>query len=87
MDESHVHHGIGFIQNEILQVLQVYMALLLKINQATRRGNNDVDTASQLLHLAFLIYPSKNSRCVELNMLGIFQNVLLNLNGQFAGRR
>ncbi len=87
MNEAHVHHGVGFIEHEILQVLQVHMALFLQINQSPGCGHHNVHAAPQLLNLAFLVDAAENGGGVKLDLLGVIEDIFFNLNGQLSGGR
>ena len=84
VDESHVHHGVGLVQHEVVQVLEVYEALVHEVQQATRRGDHDVDAAPQFLDLSVLAYAAKQRRREEFHMLRVAKDVILDLDGQLA---
>jgi hypothetical protein len=47
-DEAHVEHAVGFIENENSIPDKVDRALLHVVEQATRRGNQNIDAAAQV---------------------------------------
>src|SRR5690606_36414166 len=50
-DEAHVEHAIRFVQHENLDAGQVEGPALHVVEQAARRGDDDVDALAQLLDL------------------------------------
>ena len=44
--EAHVQHAVGFVEHQDLDGGQVQVALLLQVEQAARRGHQDVDAAA-----------------------------------------
>ena len=48
VNEAHVEHAIGFVEHEDFEVRQIDGALLLHVvEQAARRGDDDIDAAAQ----------------------------------------
>ena len=46
LDEAHVEHAVGFVEHEELDVAELDVALAHQVEQAARRGDQDVDAAS-----------------------------------------
>ena len=63
------------------------MALFLEVNQSPGCGHHDVHAAPKLLNLAFLVDSAENGGGVKLDLLGVLEDVFLNLNGQLSGGR
>ena len=51
VDEAHVEHPVGLVEDEDLDVREVERALAVVVEQAPRRGDEDVDAAAQLVDL------------------------------------
>ena len=51
VDEAHVEHLVGFVEDEDFDLGQRQRAALDEIEQAARRGDEDVDAAAQDLDL------------------------------------
>ena len=49
MDEVHVEHGIGLLEDEQLETVEPYEALPHEVEQATRGRGQNVDPAGQAL--------------------------------------
>lgn len=45
--KSHIHHSVGFIQHENLQLIEFHIALLHQIQQSSRGGNQKVQAMIQ----------------------------------------
>ena len=52
--EAHVEHAIGFVQHEHLDRIELQAALVVEVEQTAGRGDDDVDTAAEQLHLRHL---------------------------------
>ncbi len=52
MDEAHVEHAVGFVQHQHFDAVQAQSILLHQIEQAARRGDQDIETVHQIAHLA-----------------------------------
>ena len=50
-DEAHVEHAVGFVEDEVAHAAQVDVALVGVVEQAARRGDDDVDAAAQRVDL------------------------------------
>ena len=83
MNEPHVHHSVGFVQNEIVEVFQVDEPLFHQVEQSTWGGHDDVDSAAKPLDLAVLLYTSKQGHRKKLGIFGVIDDVLFDLGGQF----
>ncbi len=83
VNKSHVHHGVGFVEHEIVEVLQVDEPLFHQVEQPTWGGNDDVDSAAKFLDLAVLFNTSKQGHRKELGVFGVIDDVLFDLGGQF----
>lgn len=85
VDEAHVHHGVRFVEHEVVQMLQVYETLVHKVEQTTGRGDHDINAAPKLLDLPLLADAAKQRHRKQLHSLGVAEDVVFNLHRQFAG--
>jgi hypothetical protein len=60
VDEAHVEHAVGLVQDEELHASQVDVALPDQVEQPARRGDEDVDSALQLTDLGTLLDPPED---------------------------
>jgi len=85
VNEAHVEHAIGFIQNEKLQVFERDKPLTHQVEQPSGRRHQDVDSHSQPLHLGTLFYATKDHGAGDSGVGAVDAEALLDLAGQFAG--
>ena len=50
-DEAHVEHAVGFVEDQDLDLAEVHGLLADEVEQAARRGHEDLDAALELLDL------------------------------------
>ena len=43
MDEAHVEHAVGLVEHEDLHLVEPDVALIHEVEQASRRGDQDID--------------------------------------------
>jgi len=82
--ETHVEHAIGFVEHEEFDVLKVAGALLDVIEEASRRGDDDVGAVLQGLGLAAIADTAENHGHFELGKAGIIPKRSFDLGGEFA---
>ena len=87
MDEAHVEHAVGFVQDQNLNARQVEQALALQVQQAARGGHQNVNAALDAIDLGFHAHTTKHHGGLEAEVFAVIFNRLFNLSGQFAGRR
>jgi hypothetical protein len=56
VDEAHVEHAVGFVQDEHLHAAQVDVPLALQVQQAARAGHEDVQAGAQGADLGVLVH-------------------------------
>jgi hypothetical protein len=54
VDEAHIQHPVGLIEYEHLNAAEREQALPQQVEQAAGRGDEDIHTAAQRLHLRIL---------------------------------
>ncbi len=85
--EAHVEHAVGLVENEDLDARDVGRAPFEMIDQAARRGDDDVDAAAQRVDLRLHADAAEDRRGEHAQMLGVGADVLVNLRGELARRR
>mmetsp|Transcript_4387 Transcript_4387/g.12437 ORF Transcript_4387/g.12437 Transcript_4387/m.12437 type:complete len:211 (+) Transcript_4387:364-996(+) len=60
VDEAHVQHAIRLVQHQYLHARELYLAPLTQVQQATRRGYDDVEPAPHRVNLRLEAHPAKN---------------------------
>ncbi len=60
VDEAHVQHAVRFVQHQDFHCAQIQAALLHVIQQASRRGHQDVHAAAQALDLGLDAHASEH---------------------------
>ena len=53
-DKAHVEHAVGLVEDKILDRAELELALVHEVEQAARRGDDDIDAAGQRVDLGFL---------------------------------
>ncbi len=85
--EAHVEHAVGFVQHQHAHLRQVHAALLHVIEQAARRGNEDLHAAAQLLGLRVHVDTAEHDRAAQRRVLRVLGDVVVDLVGQLARGR
>src|SRR6185437_5117958 len=83
-NETHVEHAIGFVDDEYVDLAQHQLAALEVIEQAARRGGENVDAAIELLVLVFKRHAADQKRHRKLVVLAIALEALGHLGREFA---
>src|SRR5690606_28535294 len=85
-DEAHVQHAVGLIEDQYLDQIQVYLAAIAEVQQATRGSDQDVAVfAFQLLELLVVIHAADKAHHVQAAILGQAFGVVGDLHDQFPG--
>ncbi|VVE71164.1 hypothetical protein PPN31119_03838 [Pandoraea pnomenusa] len=83
-DEAHVEHAVGFVEHENLHARQVHRFLLHVVEQTSRRGNENVDAARELLDLRHHRHTAEHGHRRETQILAVLGHALLDLGRQLA---
>ncbi len=86
-NETHVEHAVGFVEHQMGDMAKIDMALLGEIEQASRRGDEDVDAARQRLDLGGLADAAQNDGVPEARMPPVGGEAVADLHGELARRR
>lgn len=87
MDESHIEHPIGFIEDEYLDVRERNIPLIHKVEETTRSRDEDIDPLSEPFGLIALFDPAENHGLMESCISSIRPETLLNLYRELASWR
>ena len=85
VDEAHVQHGVGLVQDQKLDPFQRQKSLVAQVEESARGGHQDVHAFAELGHLLVLADASEDQGCPRLDVLGIRFDVVVDLGGQFTG--
>ena len=82
--KSHVEHAIGFVQNEVFDLVEIHLTLRHQVDETSRRCNHDFGAAPDILHLAILVHAAEHAGEFGVRILGVLHVVLARLGGEFA---
>ena len=85
--ESHVEHAVGLVQDEEFDVVEDQFALLDQVDQAARRGDDEIDAAAQTGDLRARRHAADDDHGAGADVVAVGADVLVDLQGQFAGGR
>ncbi len=85
MDEAHVEHAVGFVEDEDFHVRQVDGLLVGQVEQATGAGDQHVDTLGHGLDLRVHADAAEDHRAFQRQIAGIDLEAVVNLGGELAG--
>ena len=86
VDETHVKHAVGFVQDEDLDPVQTHETLTHQVQQATRAGDDNVRAAVQGFHLAALADAAEDDGGFQTEAFAVKLKVLICLHGELPGR-
>ena len=66
--KTKIKHVIGFIKNEMGNSAWVKCAAIHQIFKTARRGDNNIDTASQSANLCIISRPAKNGQMADIQI-------------------
>lgn len=87
MDESHIEHTVGFIEDEELDMPKIDESLLHEIEEATWSCYEDIDSLREGIDLTMLSDSSEYYLRPEIRIATIVREALLDLDREFASRR
>ena len=87
VDETHVEHPVGFVEHEEADVGERDVSLSDQVEQAARRGDQQVDAALQGVHLRTLVDTAEDHAVAQVGVAGIVAAALVDLDRQFARGR
>ena len=83
MDETHVEHAVGFIDDEDFELAEIHLALLEQIEEPTGGGHDNFRPALQGLDLGILSHPAEHHGGLEGEIGPVGFEAGLDLRGQF----
>ena len=86
VDEAHVEHPVGLVEDEHLEPLEADVALAHQVEQPAGRGDEDVDAARHRLDLRVLADAAEDHRAPERQVAAIGREARRDLRGELAGR-
>src|SRR3546814_15098959 len=75
-DLAHVHHLVGFVQNEDFDVVEAQRALVDQVEQAAGGGDEDVDAARKVADLLVDRHAAEDGRHAELGKAAVIAAAL-----------
>ena len=81
--EAHVQHAVGLVEDQVLDTGEVAIAPGHEVQQAARRGDDDVGTPSERLDLRFFADSAKDRGHAEGQKLGVIPHIFVDLDHQF----
>ncbi len=86
VDEAHVQHAVGFVQDQDLDLRQVDRALARVVQQAARGRDQDVDAVLEQLDLRIDADAAEDHGRVQVGVLAVQAHAFLDLGRELAGR-
>jgi hypothetical protein len=87
MDEAHVEHAVGLVEHEDRDLVKSHMALVEEVEQASWRGDENIDASLERLHLMMLVDAAENHRGGERQLPPVGREALADLARELARRR
>ena len=87
MDEPHVEHAVGLVEDEKFNRPQIDELLLHEVEQPSRRGDQHVHALAHRRLLRTLANATVDHRRFQVGVAAIHAEALVDLAGQFPGRR
>ena len=87
LDEAEIEHAIGFVEDEHLNAAQAEHALLVEIDEASRRADQDVDACGEHVALFVVICAAEREAQLERQVLAERRRVGVHLHRELARRR
>ncbi len=83
-DEAHVEHAISFIKDQNFDLIQREIFLLKVVEQATGRGNQNLDASAHSGFLLLDVHAAENDGRANAGVFGVGFDGFLNLDRQLA---
>ena len=87
IDEAHVEHLVGFVEDEDLGLREIGITLAEVVEQAARGGDDDVDATRQRLALRAMPHAAEDRGDAEAKLRAVRLEVVSDLRREFARRR
>ena len=86
IDKPHVQHAIGLVEHQHLDGLQRRVPLGHQIEETARRRDDDVDVASERVHLGPLANAAEHSDARDIEVTAVGAKAVRDLDGELARR-
>ena len=86
IDKAHVEHPVNFVKDEKLDAAEVHVALLHQVDEASGRGDKNVDTLCEAAGLGMLTDATIDKGMAETEVSAISGKTFPDLNGKLACR-
>jgi hypothetical protein len=86
MDEAHVEHAVGFVEDEDFHVRQIDGFLVGQVEQATWAGDQHVEALGHGLDLRIHADAAEDHRAFQRQIASVDLETVVNLGGELAGR-
>ena len=84
VDEAHVEHAVGLVEDEEADGVERDVALADQVEQAPRRGHEQVDAPLERLDLRPLVDAAEDDAVADRRVARVVAAALVDLDGQFA---
>ncbi len=84
IDEAHVEHAVGLVEDEEADGGEIGMALLHEVHETARGGDDDVDSALEVLDLVELADAPEDDGARDAGVPAVGLETLGDLSGEFA---
>ena len=85
--KAHVEHAVGFVEHEMFDLVELRVRLLEVIEQAARRGDDDVDARAERVLLRAHADAAEDRRAGDRRVHGDFLELFDDLRRELARRR
>src|SRR5690554_6691052 len=86
-NEAHRQHAVSFIEHQDFYLGEVNIPLLVKIEQTSWSRHQDIELLAQIVTLLLVVHAAHSAGYIEVSEARQCLGILLDLQGQFAGRR
>ena len=86
-DESHVQHAVGLVEDEDLHLAEVDRLLPDQVEEAPRRGDEDLDASLELFDLRVDVDAAVDHERSQRDVLAVGLDALMHLHRELARRR
>ncbi len=86
VDEAQIEHLIGFVEDQNFELAKAQRALLDKVEQSARSGDENVETAGDFADALVIGHAAENGADGQLHELAISARAAGDLSGQLTGR-
>ena len=87
VDEAHVEHAVGLVEDEVRDAVEAHEPLLHEIEQAARRGDEDVGLLAERDLLPVLAHAAVDDGVAKALVAAVGGDALGDLRGELARRR